>query len=103
MSEINGLQVFGITDEAHFDRRFATFSITHPAISSTDIAQRLAELGIFVWHGNYYALQFTESLGLEPDGMVRVGLVHYNTEQEIDRLHQALRQILPIAATSSQP
>jgi selenocysteine lyase/cysteine desulfurase len=53
----------------------------------------LGEAGIFVWHGNYYALQITEALGLEPDGMVRIGLVHYNTDEEVDRLLQALNSL----------
>jgi selenocysteine lyase/cysteine desulfurase len=47
-----------------------------------------------VWDGNYYALAVTERLGLEASGgMVRVGLAHYNTHQEIERLGMALRKI----------
>jgi selenocysteine lyase/cysteine desulfurase len=58
-----------------------------------EIAERLGERGIFVWHGNYYALPFTEALVLEPDGMVRVGLLHYNTANEVDRLCAALSDL----------
>ena len=43
------------------------------------MAEQLGRPGFFTWHGNYYALNLTETLGLEPDGMLRVGLVHYNT------------------------
>ena len=46
--------------------------------------------GIFAWHGNFYALQLTESLGLEPEGLVRLGLLHYNTADEVERLLAAL-------------
>ncbi len=53
----------------------------------------LGDRGIYVWNGNYYALEFTTRLGLEPEGMVRIGLVHYNTAAEIDRLVEALKQI----------
>ena len=54
------------------------------------MAERLAGRGIFVWHGNFYALPLTEALGLEPEGVVRIGLLHYNTTEEIDRLLTAL-------------
>ena len=52
----------------------------------------LARHGIFVWHGNFYALALSESLGLEPQGMVRIGLLHYNTAGEVDRLLDVLKR-----------
>jgi selenocysteine lyase/cysteine desulfurase len=58
------------------------------------VAQRLAQEGFYVWDGNYYALAVTERLGLEDKGgMVRVGAVHYNTLEEVDRLGRALKKI----------
>ena len=54
------------------------------------MAEQLGRAGFFTWHGNYYALNLTESLGLEPDGMLRVGLVHYNTLTEVERFLEAL-------------
>jgi selenocysteine lyase/cysteine desulfurase len=55
------------------------------------VAEALAAKGIFVWDGNYYAVNLTERLGLEElGGMVRIGLVHYNTTAEVDRLIDAL-------------
>jgi len=58
------------------------------------IAEQLGQQGIQVWDGNYYALAVTERLGLEETGgMVRVGLVHYNTLEEIDRLYQILKNL----------
>ena len=51
------------------------------------VAKRLGQVGIFVWDGNYYALAVTERLGVEErGGMVRVGIAHYNTAGEVDRL-----------------
>ena len=59
-----------------------------------DVEQtHLGERGIFVWDGNYYAVEVTRELGLEPDGMVRVGILHYNTADEVDRLLDELRQL----------
>ena len=65
-----------------------------------EIAAALGEQDIFVWDGNYYALAVTERLGLEgKGGMVRIGAVHYNTVEEIQRLGDALRRV----ATGSSP
>ncbi len=93
LSEIPGVCVWGITDPDRIDQRLPTVSITHARLRPAQLAELLGRQGIFVWHGNYYALQLTETLGLEPDGMVRLGLVHYNTAEEVDRLLAALRAI----------
>ena len=68
-------------------------SVTHSRLSPKSVAESLARQGIFVWHGNFYALPLTESLGLEPEGMIRIGLLHYNTIEEIDRLVLALGEL----------
>ena len=58
------------------------------------MAEALGKEGIYLWDGNYYALAVTERLGLEDKGgMVRVGPVHYNTLEEVDRLHEALKSL----------
>jgi len=90
LRQLEDVKVYGITDPEQFGNRLPTVSITHQRLSPAALAERLGELGIFVWHGNYYALQITEQLGLEPDGMVRIGLVHYNTLEEVDRLLNVL-------------
>ena len=69
--------------------RVPTFAITHAELSPQEAATRLGERGFAVWHGNYYAVEIMKRLGLE-DGAVRVGIVHYNTADEIDRLLAAL-------------
>jgi selenocysteine lyase/cysteine desulfurase len=56
------------------------------------MADALARQGIFTWAGNHYALPLTEALGLEPHGTLRIGLLHYNTADEVDRLLAALSQ-----------
>ena len=67
-----------------------TVSITHRRFTPRQIAESLAVRGIFAWHGNFYALPLTEALDLEPDGLLRLGLLHYNTEEEVRRLLAAL-------------
>jgi selenocysteine lyase/cysteine desulfurase len=66
--------------------------------SPRELAACLGERGIFTWDGNYYALNLTERLGVEPSGgMLRIGLVHYNTAEEVNRLLGTLRELAPRA------
>jgi cysteine desulfurase family protein (TIGR01976 family) len=69
--------------------RVPTFAFNIEGRSSREVAERLGERGIAVWYGNYYALEVMKRLGLD-DGAVRAGIVHYNTEGEVDRLLEAL-------------
>src|SRR5712675_446039 len=84
---IPGLQFFGITDATRFSDRCSTVSFRLPKGTPTDAAVFLGDRGIFTWDGNFYALNLTERLGVEKSGgVLRVGLVHYNTVEEVDRL-----------------
>jgi cysteine desulfurase family protein (TIGR01976 family) len=74
------------------DGRVPTFAFSVEGLPAAEAAARLGERGFAVWHGNYYALEIMERLGLE-DGAVRVGLVHYNTPEEVDRLLLALARL----------
>jgi selenocysteine lyase/cysteine desulfurase len=93
LREVADVRVLGITDPARLAERVPTVSITHRRLSPQAVAQRLADRGIFVWHGNFYALEVSTALGLEPQGMVRIGLLHYNTPEEVDRLIGALAEL----------
>jgi len=87
LQAIPGVTVYGISDPAHFDRRAPTVAFTLEGYTPRQVAERLGEAGIFVWDGNYYALAVTERLGVEESGgMVRVGIAHYNTLGEVERL-----------------
>jgi cysteine desulfurase family protein (TIGR01976 family) len=72
--------------------RVPTFAVTHPERSPAELATRLAEREIAVWAGNYYAVEVVEHLGL-PDGAVRIGILHYNTAEEVDRLLEELARL----------
>lgn len=93
MAELPGYQVVGITDPARMAERVATFSLVHASLAPQELATQLGERGIFAWHGNYYALNLSERLGREPAGMLRVGMVHYTTPGEVQRLLDALRDL----------
>jgi cysteine desulfurase family protein (TIGR01976 family) len=93
LNQLPRVRVWGIADPNRIRERLPTVSITHATRTPADVATRLGELGLFVWHGNYYALQLTEMLGLEPEGMVRIGMVHYNTDEEVDRLLAAIADL----------
>ncbi|HEY9698353.1 MAG TPA: cysteine desulfurase-like protein [Trichocoleus sp.] len=92
--QIPGLQFFGIREPDRFDQRTPTVAIRLEGYEPRQLAEILGEQGIFTWNGNYYALNLTERLGVEAiGGMVRIGLVHYNTLEEIDRLLTVLSEI----------
>ena len=74
------------------DGRVPTFCVTVRGQTPAVAAARLAERGLAVWHGNYYAVEVMERLGL-PDGAVRAGIVHYNTTDEVDRLLAGLEAL----------
>ena len=69
--------------------RVPTFSLTSARVGPLEAAQRLGERGFAVWHGDYYAVEVMRRLGL-PDGALRVGIVHYNTADEVDGLLEAI-------------
>jgi cysteine desulfurase family protein (TIGR01976 family) len=90
---IPNVRIYGITDPAQFDQRCSTLSLRIGNHHPTAIATFLGERGIFTWDGNYYALNLTERLGVEAHGgLLRLGLVHYNTMEEVERLLSALRE-----------
>ena len=90
-----GLRFFGITDAQRFHERCSTVSFRLKKGTPTELAAFLGDRGIFTWDGNFYALNFTERVGVEAlGGVLRVGLVHYNTAAEVDRLLAALAEFL---------
>jgi selenocysteine lyase/cysteine desulfurase len=92
--EIPGLTFYGVRDSLRFDCRVPTVAIRLIGRTPRELAEFLAARGIFTWDGNYYALNLTERLGVESSGgMLRIGLVHYNTAQEVERLLAALNDL----------
>ena len=92
--EIPGLTFYGIREPERFGQRTPTVSIRIAGHTPRALAEYLGERGIFTWDGNYYALSLTERLGLEDSGgMLRIGLAHYNTAEEVDTLLAALGAI----------
>jgi cysteine desulfurase family protein (TIGR01976 family) len=93
LQSIPGVRIYGITDPQRSAERCSTLSLRIGDHHPTAIATFLGERGIFTWDGNYYALNLSERLGVESQGgMLRIGLVHYNTAEEVDRLLAALRE-----------
>jgi cysteine desulfurase family protein (TIGR01976 family) len=90
LDQLPEIQVHGINAPERMEERVATVSFTHDRFTAEQMAEQLGRAGFFTWHGNYYALNLTETLGLEPGGMLRVGLVHYNTLTEVERFLEAL-------------
>lgn len=94
--EIPRLRFYGISDPARFQQRVPTVGVRLAGHTPLECAKFLGDRGIFTWDGNYYALNLTERLGVEKDGgLLRIGLVHYNTAEEVDRLLAALFEFAP--------
>jgi cysteine desulfurase family protein (TIGR01976 family) len=99
LRRIPNIKIFGITDPARFSERCPTLALR--VVNQTAeqaplaLAKKLGDRGFFTWDGNYYALNLTERLDVEKTGgFLRIGLVHYNTAEEVDRLLAALREIV---------
>ena len=102
LERLPGVRLYGITDPARFDDRTPTAAFTLEAATPEAIATALGREGIAVWHGDFYATGLIERLGLlDGGGVVRVGLTHYNTTGEVDRLLAALERICAGAAVAS--
>ncbi|MGA2359111.1 MAG: cysteine desulfurase-like protein [Terriglobales bacterium] len=92
---IPGLKLYGISDPRRFENRCATFVVRIEGHTPLELATKLGERGFFTWDGNYHALNLTEQLDVERlGGFLRIGLVHYNTMEEVERLLGALREIV---------
>ena len=92
---IPGLKLYGIHDAKRFDRRCPTVAVRIKGWTPLRLATALGERGFFTWDGNYYALNLTERLDVEKaGGFLRIGLAHYNTSEEIERLLATLREIV---------
>jgi cysteine desulfurase family protein (TIGR01976 family) len=87
-------RVWGIARREQRNNRVPTVSITAADRTPLQIAEHLANREIYSWNGNMYALELTERLEVEEHGgLLRLGLVHYNTTEEIDRLLSALDEL----------
>jgi cysteine desulfurase family protein (TIGR01976 family) len=99
LKSIPSIKIYGITDPARFAERCPTLAlrVVNQTGDQTPLAlsTKLGDRGFFTWDGNYYALNLTEHLEVEKSGgFLRIGLVHYNTIEEVDRLLGALREIV---------
>ena len=93
--KIPGLKLHGIRDPKRFQHRCPTVAVRIEGWTPLELATQLGTRGFFTWDGNYYALNLTERLDVEKDGgFLRIGLAHYNTVEEVQRLLNALREIV---------
>lgn len=92
--KIPGLTLYGITDPARFSWRTPTVAVRLAGIAPSTVAQALGDRGIYTWHGNFYAVGIAEKLDVETSGgFLRIGLLAYNTRDEIQQLLETLQEI----------
>lgn len=89
LSRINGVRLYGPPPDAI---RTPTISFIIKGVASTEVARRMAERGLFVSHGDFYAQTVVDRLGLQPEGLVRVGCACYTSDDEIERLIEAVKE-----------
>jgi cysteine desulfurase family protein (TIGR01976 family) len=98
LKALPAVTLYGLTDETDAEqmaRRVPTVALTIAGHTPRALAEGLAARGVYAWDGNYYALTLMERLGLEEHGgALRIGLAHYNTAEEVDRIVAALREIV---------
>src|SRR5207237_3124733 len=90
LSRINGVRLYGPPPDVE---RTPTVSFIIKNVASTEVARRLAERGLFVSHGDFYAQTVVDRLGLQPEGLVRVGCACYTSDDEVERLIEAISEI----------
>ena len=94
LKQIPRLAIYGISEPDRLDQRCPTFAVRIEGRTPLELATKLGDRGFFTWDGNYYALNLTERLNVESTGgFLRIGLVHYNTAEEVDAVLAALREI----------
>ena len=94
VSGIPGLRVWGIADPARVAERTPTFALTFDGLTPRAAAEALGRQGIYAWDGDFYAQGLIERLGLfEGGGVLRLGIVHYTTPEEVDRAIEAIGRI----------
>jgi cysteine desulfurase family protein (TIGR01976 family) len=90
---LDGLpEPYRVHGAATMEGRVPTFSVTHPQRTPDELAATLGEQGMATWPGNFYAVEVMERLGL-PEGTLRIGFVHYNSAEEVDRLLTVLEDL----------
>jgi cysteine desulfurase family protein (TIGR01976 family) len=95
LEETPGLTLYGLSDVRKLEQRVPTFAFRLQGRHPAQVAEAMGQAGFNLWDGNYYALAVTERLGVEASGgMVRVGPVHYNTVEEIERFGEALGRLV---------
>ena len=104
LAALPGVRVHGITDVARFADRTPTAALTFEGVAPRAAAEALGRHGIAAWDGDFYATGLIERLGLAGrGGVLRIGLTHYNTAAEVDRLLDALAGIAAAAPRHTAP
>jgi len=101
VAALPGARVVGIRDVDRLAERTPTIAILVEGCSPIALSEQLGKRGVFTWGGNSYALPLTEALGLEPDGVLRVGILHYTTADEVARLLELLSEYTAANSTGT--
>ena len=94
LAAIPGARLYGVSDPTRIAARTPTFGFTLAGCTPRQASERLAERGIFVWDGHFYAKGVIDQLGIaDHGGLIRIGFAHYHTMDEVERVLTAVAQI----------
>ena len=95
LADFPQIRLFGIEDESRLDERTPTFALTFEGLAPRDVSEFLGKQNMCVWDGNFYAQGLCEQLGvMDKGGVVRIGCMHYNTIEELEKLFSAFEELL---------
>lgn len=95
LSDIAGLTIHGITDPKRINERVPTVSFTVDGIVPETIVRQMNAENIFLWSGHNYAWEIVHQLGIPAEqGVVRIGIAHYNTSAEIDETLESVHRVV---------
>mgnify|MGYP001033076215 FL=1 len=95
LSDIDGLTIRGITDPKRLSERVPTVSFTVDGIAPETIVRQMNSENIFLWSGHNYAWEIVHQLGIPAEqGVVRIGIAHYNTSAEIDETLESVHRVI---------
>ena len=104
LERVRGARIHGIVDRDRFGERTPTAAVTFEGADPGAVSRALGRVGIATWHGDFYATGLIERLGLaDRGGVLRIGLTHYNTAAEVDRLLDELETIVHRRPAAAAP
>jgi cysteine desulfurase family protein (TIGR01976 family) len=94
LDDLAGVRLYGVRSENELGDRVGTFSFTVPGRSAREVVAHLADKNIFGWAGSFYAHEAARTLGIDQHGVVRLGVAHYTSREDVERAIRELGSLI---------